>query len=340
VNPCFASDNWAPAHPDVLAAIFTANHGPAAAYGGDPWTVRAQAALRTAFGAPDAVVIPVFNGTGANLVALDCLLLRHQAVICPASAHINRDECGGPERFLGAKLLSVPTADGKLRPADIHGVMDDSRDGHRVEPRVVSISQVTELGTVYDPAEIRALADAAHGHGLLLHIDGARLANAAAALEVPLAEFTTAAGVDVVGFGATKNGAITGEAVVFLSVELGARAEAARRQAMQLASKMRFVAVQIEALLHADLWLENARTANAMAQRLADAVGDAVEIVYPVESNAVFAAIPADAAAGLQEAFDFGIWNTSTGVVRWMTSWTTTPAEVDAFAAAILAAVA
>ena len=332
---CLASDNWAPAHPEVLRAIADANTGAAPAYGDDPWTRDAEQALRDAFGQPDAAVFPVFNGSGANIVGLDGILGRHEAVICATGAHINADECGAAERFIGCKLIDVPTADGKLRPADVEAAIWGVGDEHHVQARVLSITQTTELGTLYTPDEVRSLAAVAHDRGLLLHIDGARLANAAAALGQPLRAFTTDAGVDVVTFGATKNGGVGAEAVVYLEPALARHARFSRKQALQLASKMRFVSAQITALLAGDLWLRSAAHANAMAARLAGAVRDRVEIVVPVEANAVFARIDGDTLQRLREVADFHVWDEAAGTVRWMTSFATTPDEIDAFADAV-----
>jgi threonine aldolase len=339
----FASDNHAGAHPDVLAAVAAANEGHSGSYGEDRWTARAEELFRRHF-CGDARAFCVFNGTAANVLAISTLARPYEAVICPASAHLNVDECGAPERFAGVKLLTVDTAHGKLEPADV-GRWDDRRgDQHHVQPRVVSISQASELGTVYAPDEVRALAEAAHERDMLLHVDGARLANAAAALDVSLAELTTDAGVDVLSFGGTKNGCLGAEAIVFGRSELALGFEFVRKQGMQLASKMRFVAAQFEALLDGDLWLRNARQANAMASRLAAAVAeiDAVELTHPVEANGVFARLPRRAIdrllAELPGEPPFYVWDEAADEVRWMCSWDTTPEDVAAFAAAIAAA--
>ena len=268
----FAGDNAAGAHPAVLDAIVAANAGSAAPYGADPWTARAVARVRELFGADDAEVLFTYGGTGANVVALQSVLAPHEAIICPASAHLNTDECGAAERFTGAKLIDVPTEDGKLTPEHIRPLLRGAHGEHNVQPAVVAISQVTELGTVYTIGEIAALAEFAHAHGLLLFVDGARLANAAASLGRSPREMTTEAGVDALTFGGTKNGLLYGEAVVFLRPELARRARFARKQAGQLASKMRFVSAQFDALLTDDLWLDNARRANGMAARLAATV--------------------------------------------------------------------
>jgi threonine aldolase len=332
----FASDNNAGVHPAVLAAIAEANLGHERAYGHDPYTERAEAVFRGHFG-DAAKAWLVFNGTAANVLGLKAVSEPHNAVICVDGAHINVDECGAPERFTGCKLLPVRSPDGKLRPGDITRHLRDRGDEHRVQPRVVSISQATELGTVYQPAEIQALADTAHQNGLLLHMDGARLANAAVGLGVSLRRCTTDAGVDVLSFGGTKNGLLGTEAVVFLQGLAGEEMPFLRKQGMQLASKMRFLAVQFIALLGTDLWRENADHANRMARLLAARVKDVrgVTLTQPVEANGVFARIPPEHIAALQARAFFYVWNAETSEVRWMTAWDTTEDEVERFAAAI-----
>ena len=333
----FASDNYAGAHPRVLAAIAAANEGHAAAYGADPWTARAEERLREAFG-PDARSFLVLNGTGANVLAIRALVGAAGAAICTDTAHVHVDEGGAPERVGGAKLLTAPTRDGKLTPGDVERLTDRLGDEHRAQPRLVSIAQSTELGTLYAPEEIRALADAAHDRGLRLHLDGARLCHAAAALDVPLAALTTDVGVDVVSFGATKVGALGAEAVVFVAPELAEGVAFLRKQTLQLASKGRFLAAQVDALLEGELWRELAGHANAMAARLAAAVGDVVEITQAVQANVVFALLPPDVTVALRARWPFYVWSARTGEVRWMCSWDTTADEVDAFAAAVRAA--
>jgi threonine aldolase len=330
----FASDNHAGVLPEVLEAIATANVGHAVSYGADEWTARVEELFRTHFG-EEARTALVFNGTGANVVALQALCRPFQACISASTAHLNVDECGAPERVAGLKLLPVDTPDGKLTPAIVEPRLVRFGDEHAVQPRVVSITQSTELGTLYTLDEIRALADQAHGHGMLLHVDGARLANAAAALGVSLRELTTDVGVDAVSFGGTKNGLLLGEAVVFLGAGLGDEVAYLRKQSMQLASKMRFIAAQFEALLSGDLWLRTASHANAMAELLAAAVEgiEGVTLTQKVEANAVFAVLPPGVAEALQERWRFYVWDETTGEVRWMCSWDTTPEDVDAFAA-------
>ncbi|MDX6350357.1 MAG: threonine aldolase [Streptomyces sp.] len=332
----FASDNYAGVHPEILAAVALANGGHQVAYGEDEYTAHLQEVFRRHFG-PRAEAFPVFNGTGANVVGLQAVTERWGAVICAASAHINVDECGAPERVGGLKLLTVPTPDGKLTPELIDREAWGFDDEHRAQPQVVSITQTTELGTCYTPAEIRAICDHAHERGLTVHLDGSRIANAAATLGVPLAEFTTGAGVDILSFGGTKNGLLFGECVVVLNPERVRAMKHLRKLSMQLASKMRFVSVQFEALLAGDLWLRSAGHANAMAQRLATAVRgiEGVTVVRPVQANAVFAILPREVSERLQKSYRFYFWDEASGEVRWMCSFDTTEEDVDSFAAAV-----
>jgi threonine aldolase len=329
----FASDNAAGAHPQVIEALRAANAGAALPYGQDLWTTRSAERFRALFEA-DVEVFYTYGGTGANVVALQCLLAPHEAVICPSSAHINVDECGAPERFTGAKLIDIPSSDGKLSPDMVRALLQPSHDEHHVTPRVVAISQPTELGTVYTVDEIGDLARLAHEHGLVLYVDGARLANAVAALGCSVRELTYGAGVDVLTFGGTKNGLLYGEAVVFLRPELARRARFARKQAGQLASKMRFIAAQFDVLLEDDLWLVSAANANNMAGRLASRVAEVphVEIVRPVEVNSLFARLPAPLADQLQNWSFFWNWDLNDNVVRWMTSFATRDEDVVRFA--------
>jgi len=336
----FASDNYSGAHPAVLEAMTAANAEHAVAYGADRWTARAQELLREQFGELAQSYL-VFNGTGANVCILRAMCRPWHAVICAASAHVNVDEGGAPEFLVGAKLLDLPTPDGKLTPELVRSAVTRVGDEHAVQARAISISQSTELGTVYTPAEVRALADLAHAHDMYLHVDGARLANAAAALDSDLRVFTTDAGVDAVSFGGTKNGMVFGEAVVLLAPELAEGFPWIRKQSMQLASKGRFAAAQFVALLEDDLWLRSARHANAMGARLARAVSDlpGVRVTQPTQANVVFATIDPAVTPGLQAEWPFYVWDEATGEVRWMCSWDTSPEEVDAFAASIAAAV-
>jgi threonine aldolase len=304
-RPGFASDNHAGVHPEVMAAIAAANEGHAGAYGADPWTARAAQRFRDHFG-PAARAFPVFNGTGANVLCLEALTQRWQAIVCADTAHLHVDECGAPERA-GRKLLVVDTPDGRLTPELVEPLLVRSGDEHVVQPRVVSIAQSTELGTVYPPEAVAGLADWAHAHGMLLHVDGARLCNAAAALDLPLRALTTDAGVDAVSFGGTKNGLMGAEAVVLLRDDAGDGFKFLRKQAMQLASKMRYLSAQLDALLAGDLWLRSAAHANAMAQRLGAALDgvDGLQITQPVEANAVFALLDPAATERLQDEWPF-----------------------------------
>lgn len=332
----FASDNYAGAHPEVLAALALANDGHQVAYGEDAYTAHLQEVMRRHFG-PTAEAFPVFNGTGANVVALQAATERWGAVVCASTAHIHVDECGAPERVGGLKLLTVPTEHGKLTPELIDTEAYGWDDEHRAQPQIVSITQTTELGTCYTPEEIREICDHAHERGMKVHVDGSRLANAAASLGLPLRAFTTDAGVDLLSFGGTKNGLVFGECVVVLNPDAVRAMKHLRKLSMQLASKMRFVSVQFEALLAGDLWLRSATHANAMAARLAEGVRsvDGVEILHPVQSNAVFARLPHDVSERLQKRYRFYFWDETAGDVRWMCSFDTTEADVDAFVAAV-----
>ena len=337
----FASDNYAGIHPEILEAIARANGGHQAAYGADVYTQHLQSVFQRHFGAR-AAAYPVFNGTGANVISMQAMTERWDAVICAESAHINVDECGAPERVGGLKLLAVPTPLGKLTPELVDREAWGWGFEHRAQPRVVSITQSTELGTLYSVDEVAAIVEHAHGHDMFVHLDGARIANAAAALDVPLRAFTSDLGVDVVSFGGTKNGMMLGECVVVLNPDAVRGMAFLRKLSMQLSSKMRFVSVQFDALLSGDLWLRNASHSNGMAARLAAAVRDVdgVEVLRPVEANAVFAILPPAVTERLQERYPFYVWGEKTGEVRWMTSFDTTEADVDGFAAALKAEMA
>lgn len=335
----FGSDNGATIHPEVLTAIARANVGHAPGYGHDGYTRHVEAVFGQHFGA-EARAYLVFNGSGANVLSLRAACQPWQGAICAETAHLNVDEGGAPEAMAGVKLLTVAAEHGKLTPELIERRIERIGDEHAVQPRVVSISQCSELGTVYSPREIAALAALAHAHGLLLHVDGARLSNAAAALGVSFRELTTDAGVDILSFGGTKNGLLGGEAVVVLKPELADGFLYLRKQSLQLASKMRFLAAQFEALLTDELWLRCAGQANAMAARLASAVEalDGLHITHPVQSNAVFVTLPSSAMARLQEQFTFYVWDERRSEARWMCSWDTTEEDVDTFAAAVAVA--
>lgn len=332
----FASDNYAGIHPEILEAIAVANGGHQISYGEDVYTEHLQEVFRGHFG-PRAEAFPVFNGTGANVIAMDSMIERWGSVIAASTAHINVDECGAPEKIGGLKLLTVDTPDGKLTPELIDTHAWGWGDQHRAQPLVVAITQSTELGTCYTPEEVKAICDHAHQHAMSVFMDGSRLGNAAATLGRPFREFTTDAGVDVLSFGGTKNGLLAGECIVVLNPEAAHGVLYLRKMSMQLASKMRFISAQFEALLSGDLWLRNASHANAMATRLASAVREVpgVTITQQVQANAVFALLPRDVTERLQKRFRFYTWNEHTGEVRWMCSFDTTEEDIDAFAAAV-----
>ncbi|MCU1632412.1 MAG: threonine aldolase [Micrococcaceae bacterium] len=332
----FASDNYSGVHPEVLTALAAANEGHQVAYGEDQYTARLQEVMEHHFG-EGISIYPVFNGTGANVLSLQSILPRWGAVICPRTAHINVDENAAPERVGGIKLLTVPTPDGKLTPELIDQEAWGWGDQHRAQPLAVSITQTTELGTLYSVAEIKAIAEHCHARGMRVHMDGARLANAAAALGQPLRAFTRDAGVDILSFGGTKNGLMFGECIVVLDQEASTGLEYLRKLNMQLASKMRFVSAQLIALLEGDLWLRSASHANAMAARLTEGVRgiQGVTLTQETTANAVFALLPPGAADRIRESFRFYDWDQATGEVRWMCSFDTTEEDVDAFIDAI-----
>lgn len=328
----FGSDNHSGVHPLVLKAIAEANDDYQLSYGEDEYSDRAGKLFQGFFGQQSRVFF-VFNGTGANVLCLRALTQSYHSVICARTAHINQDECGAPERFTGCKLIPVQTKDGKLTPELVTPHLQGFGFQHHSQPRVISISQPTELGTVYIPNEIRALADLAHHYQMYLHMDGSRLANAAAFLDLPLDSITGRSGVDALSFGGTKNGMLMGEAVVFFHPEQAENFLYIRKQSMQLFSKGRYVAAQYLAYLENDLWLENARYANAMAQYLAVEARDipGVTITQKVESNAVFAIVPEKAREKLAEKHFFYTWDQATGEVRWMCSFNTRKSHIDSF---------
>jgi len=326
----FGSDNHAGTHPAVMRAIVEANAGDAIPYGGDPWTEHATGEIRRLSGAQGEVYL-VLNGSGANVLGLGLLLGRHEAVICAESAHINTDECGASERILGAKLLTVSAPDAKLTPELIATRLAGRGDEHFAQPGVVAITQSTEYGSCYSLAELRAIKEFCDANSLRVFLDGARLANAAAYLGCTLAEL--AANADVLSFGGTKNGAMGVEAVIVMRPGDAVNAPYLRKQHMQLASKMRFLGAQFGALLTDDLWLRNAGNANAMATRLAVGLGGipGVEVVYPVQADAVFARLDPAHITELQRDWTFHIWDEAASVVRWMAAFDTDPSDVDAF---------
>ena len=329
----FASDNNAGVHPEVLQALAAANTGHTVGYGDDVYTERARAKFREHFG--DVEVFFVFNGTAANVLGLQSLTRSFQAVLCAEASHIYTDECGAPEKFTGCKLIPIAAPEGKLIVDAVahhyHGIGDQ----HHVQPRVISITQATEMGTVYKAAEIRALAEFAHSHDLLLHMDGARIANAAVSQNLTLRQATGDLGVDVLSFGGTKNGLMGAEAVVFFRKDLSQDFLYWRKQGMQLASKMRFVSAQLETILTNDLWQRSAQHANRMAQLLAEEVRriPQARTVYAVEGNGVFVQLPQPAIAKIKERYFFYTWNEDDNVVRWMCSFDTTEDDIRQFAA-------
>lgn len=343
----FASDNYAGTHPEVLAAIAAANEGHQVSYGADAYTARLGEVVREQFG-PRAEVFPVFNGTGANVVGLTALLPRWGAVVSSRNSHIHSDEGGAPEKVAGLKLLVVPTPDAKLTPELIATEAWGWGDEHRAQPLAVSITQTTELGTRYSPEEIRAISDFAHANGMAVHMDGARIWNAAAALGTPFRDFTTDAGVDVLSFGGTKIGALAAEAVVVLDPDRVDGLPFLRKSAMQLASKMRFVSAQLLALFEGGLGLAAASHANAMAARLRAVLDELVAsgevggltFSQPTQANAVFARLDPAAADRIRERVRFYDWDRAAGEVRWMTAFDTTEADVDAFVEVIRAELA
>jgi threonine aldolase len=331
----FGSDNHSGVHPRVMEAIVRANEGHVHAYGNDPWTREALAHLHAIFG-EDIDVAFTFNGTGANVVTLATICRPWESVICAETAHINVDECAAPERVAGVKLVPVATPDGKLTPDLVRPHLTGFGFEHHAQPRVISVSQASEYGTVYTIAELRELGDLAHTHGLLLHVDGARFANACASLGCTAGEMLAGGGVDALSFGGTKNGMLFGEAVLLLH---GAPADTlafVRKQCGQLASKMRFVAAQFTAMLEDGLWLETAAHANAMAARIAQGLREiGVEVTQPVDANEVFAVLPADVVPPLADRFNFYTWDDIRSEVRLVASWDTQPEDVDELLAAV-----
>lgn len=332
----FGSDNHSGISPEVLKAIADANVGHALAYGEDEYCIRAEKLFKEHFGEQSSVYF-VFNGTGANTLSIDAMVRSHDAVICAESAHVNVDECGAPQRIVGCRLLTVATPDGKLTPELVKTRLHGFGFEHHSQPKAVTITQSTELGTLYTIDEIRALADLAHQYGMYLHVDGARLANAAVALGCSFREMTTDAGVDVLSFGGTKNGLMIGEAVVFINPDLAEDFKYRRKQATQLCSKMRFMAVQFEAYFHDELWRRNAQHSNRMAQLLYDKVKDIpfVRVMYPVQVNGVFVQMPRHIWTELQKQYFFYDWDMDNDVVRWLCSFDTTEDDINSFVEAL-----
>jgi threonine aldolase len=328
----FASDNNAGIHPEVIEAVAAANDGHVVAYGDDPFTARATKLFQKHFGR-DIAVHFVFGGTGANVLGLKAITKPYEAIICAETAHVNVDECGAPENFTGCKLLTVSTPDGKLRIEQIKSLLHGIGVEHHVQPRVISVSQATEMGTVYAKKELKTLAEFAHDHNLLLHVDGARLANAAVSLKANLKEITAEAGVDVLSFGGTKNGMMYGEAVIFFNKAFGGDFKYIRKQGMHLPSKMRYISAQFEALLSGDLWRRSAAHSNRMAQMLGSELAKIpqIQLTQPVEANGVFAVIPSKYVPLLQKKYFFYVWDEETSEVRLMASFDTTEDDVNDF---------
>jgi len=332
----FASDNNSGVHPQILKAIANAGSGHVVAYGSDNYTDRAVKKFRTIFG-KDTEVFFVFNGTAANVLALAAMTKSYHAVICSQFAHLHMDECGAPEKFTGNKLLTIPTLDGKINLEGIKKQFAGQGDQHHVQAKVISITQVTELGTVYSVKEIKAITKFAHENDLYVHMDGARIANAAASLGLGLKQATRDLGIDVLSFGGTKNGLLFGEAVVFFNTKLAHDFKFIRKQGMQLASKMRFIAAQFDELLTDDLWLRNARHSNRMAQLLYNELQNIPGIKIPRKTvaNSVFAQIPKKVISKLQKEYFFYVWDDEKSEVRWMTSFDTQEEDIFAFVRAL-----
>jgi threonine aldolase len=328
----FASDNNSGVHPSIISAMMNANQGHAKGYGDDPYTIKAREIFRDTFGG-DTEVFFVFNGTGANVLGLSSVTRSYHSVICAETAHIEEDECGAPEKFTGCKLLPVRPEYGKLIPEAVEQHLKGFDFEHHSQPKVISISQVTEMGTVYQPKEIRALADLAHKNNMLLHMDGARIANAAVSLNMGFKAFTKDCGVDILSFGGTKNGMMMGEAVLFFNPELAVETKFLRKQSMQLYSKMRFVGAQFVAYFEDDLWKETATHSNSMARFMKEEIEKIPEIriTHPVDANGIFAIVPKEIIEPLQEHFFFYVWNEKESEVRWMTTFDTTETEIKEF---------
>ncbi len=332
----FASDNNAGVHPEILKTIQEANVDHAIGYGDDVYTKKAIGTIKNIFG-DNTDVYFVFTGTGANVLGLSAATNSFNSVICAETAHINVDECGAPEKFSGCKLLSLPTPDGKLTVDLISKHMHGFDFEHHSQPKIISITQSTEMGTVYTPQEISIICDYAHKHSMLVHMDGARIANAVVSLGVNFKEITTDAGIDILSFGGTKNGMMYGEAIVFFNKNISADFKYIRKQGMQLASKMRFISAQFNAYLANDLWKRNAEHANHMARLLADKIREIkeIKITQKVQSNGVFAIVPKKLIPELQKEYFFYMWDETNNEVRWMTAFDTTEDDITNFAALI-----
>ncbi len=327
----FASDNYSGVHPQVINALVEANSNHQISYGDDELSKYVNSLFKNEFG--DVEILYTFNGTGANMVSLRCCLLPFQSVICAETAHIVMDECGGPTQITGSTMQTLKTSDGKLTPELIETLLSRKGDVHHVQPKLISISQCTELGTVYSLDELKAIADFAHANDMYLHVDGARIANAVAYLGCSLKEATVDCGVDIMSFGGTKNGIMFGEAILIFNKELRNNAPFFHKQTAQLFSKNRFIAAQFKAVFEKELWRELALHSNKMAKRLYKAIChfEDVKVVQKVQSNAVFVIIPKQIVESMREQFPFYDWDTRTGVLRWMCSFDTTEDEVDQF---------
>ena len=332
----FGSDNHSGISPEVLKAIADANIEHALAYGDDEYCARVTDRFKDVFGRQASVYF-VFNGTGANVLNIDAMCRSHHAVVCAETAHINVDECGAPQRIVGCKLLTVATPDGKLTPELVKTQLHGFGFEHHSQPLAISITQSTELGTLYTIEEISALADLAHEYGMYLHMDGARLANAAVALGCSFKAMTTDCGVECLSFGGTKNGLLMGESAVILNPALDVDMKYRRKQMGQLCSKMRFVAAQFEAYLSGDLWRRNAEHSNRMAELLYTEIQaiPEVKVMYPVQVNSVFVQLPREVWTALQKDYFFYDWDESENVVRWMCSFDTTEEDIHNFIAAL-----
>lgn len=346
----FGSDNHSGFSPEVIEALVRANDSHALAYGDDEVTARLEVLIKDTFG-PQASIYLVFNGTGANVLCIDAMCRSHEAVVCAETAHINVDECGAPQRVVGCRLLTVDTPNGKLTPELVKTRLHGFGFEHHSQPKAVSITQSTELGTLYTLDEIKALADLAHSYNMYLHVDGARLANAAVALGCSFKEMTVDCGVDALSFGGTKNGLIMGESCVILNPVLDIDMKYRRKQMTQLGSKMRFMAAQMECYLESGMWRRNAEHSNRMAQMLYQEVHAlGVKVMYPVQVNSVFVQLPAEVWHALQKEYFFYDWDEGTSsecsdseaekkiaqnVVRWMCSFDTTEEDIHNFVAAL-----
>ncbi len=332
----FASDNNSGVHPLVMQALINANDGHAVGYGDDEWTSKAVLKLKEIFG-NEASPFFVFNGTGANSVALQAVTRPFNSILCAETAHINVDECGAPGRMTGCSIVTIPTEDGKLTPELIKPHLHNFGVCHHSQPKAVYISQVSELGTIYTVEEVKAISELLHSYNMYLHMDGARLANACAYLNCSMKEITVDAGVDILSFGGTKNGMMMGEAVISFRPEVTENLAYIRKQSAQLASKLRYMSAQFLPYLENNLWLENARHANKCALKLAEAMSkfDEIKFTQKIESNQLFFILPADVLAKLQEKYFFYVWNDARNEARLVTSWDTTDEDIDSFIATL-----